>query len=179
MAAKPKSKRLKVYWDTCVIIAWVKDEHRKPGEMENLYAVAQDILNNRVVMFTGSTAFGEITQSSLTSAQLEKLNGLFSRSNTDVVNIDVPVATLTGEIKQYYRQSAKTDGKPPLCHADAEHLAAALIYSADEFHTFDRDDKWWDADNKKGCRGLLGLGDNVAGHPLKIRMPQAAQLGML
>lgn len=178
MVANTKGKRQRVYWDTSVLLAWVKDENRGPGQMENLYGVADRILRNEVLMFTSATAFGEIYESSLTTAQKDKLSATFDRSNTTVVNIDVAVGRLAAEIRQFYSKLSKIDGRPPMCYADAEHLAAAIIYKADEFHTFDRDDKVG-KDGISGCRGLLGLGTEVAGYPLRVCMPVADQLGLV
>ena len=148
--SKGKPRHLRVYWDTSVILAWIKDETRKSPQMEGLYTVAEKIINNLMTMFTCVTAYGEIFEGDLTDDQRDKLRALFDRSNTDVVSIDGPVGRRIAEVRKFYKAQSKSDGKPEVCYADAEHLAAATVYKADEFHTFDRDDKG-------GCRGLLSL----------------------
>ena len=172
MPGKAKEKRKTVYWDTCVILAWIKDEQRSAGQMEGLRGVATEIHENRMNMITSEAATSEIDEGSLSEEAKEKLEGVFSRSNTDRVNIDNRIGKKTSEILQYYRDLSRRDGRPRLCYADAQHLAAAIVYNVDEFHTFDRDDK-------NDCRGLLGLSGDVAGHSLVVCMPRTEQIGLL
>jgi len=167
-----KSRPPKVYWDTCILLAWIKDETREAGQMENLYSVAREIDDNNIIMLTSVVAYGEIFEADLTDEQRAKLEAVFDRTNTDVVNIDLRVGRRISEIRQFYLALSKQDGRPPICYADAEHLAAATVYKADEFHTFDRKDK-------DDCRALIGLGNSVAGYPLRVCMPQTEQRGLL
>ena len=118
------------------------------------------------------TFTGESWESRLRDDAKDKLEGLFNRSNIELVNIDERISRLQSEIMEHYKAESKRDGRPPLCFADAQHLAAAIVYKVDEFHTFDRDDK-------DGCRGLLGLTGDVAGHGLTVCMPKTVQIGLL
>ena len=86
---------------------------------------------------------------------------MFKQSNVDAINIDERIATKAGEIREYYIEASKKDGKPSLGFADVLHLATAIVQEATVFHTFD--------DSDKNHRGLLGLTNNVAGHPLLLR----------
>jgi predicted nucleic acid-binding protein len=176
LPANPKSKKLKVYWDTSVILAWVKDEVREAGQMENLYSVAERIMANEILMFTSAAMNSEIYESSLTESQLTKLEAVFDRTNTAIVNIDVRVGKLTAQIREFFRDESRRDGRPPICFADAQHLAAAIAYGADEFHTFDHKDK--DSEREK-CRALVGIGNNVAGYPLLVTFPKNEQIGLI
>ena len=172
MPGKAKDKPKTVYWDTCVILAWIKDEQRSAGQMEGLRGIATEIHENRMNMITSEAATSEIHEGSLSEDAKGKLEGVFCRSNTDRVNIDNRIGKKTSDILQFYRDLSRQDGRPKLCFADAQHLAAAIVYKVDEFHTFDRDDK-------KDCRGLLGLSGNVAGHSLVVCMPRTDQIGLL
>jgi hypothetical protein len=62
-------------------------------------------------------------------------------------------------------RAAEFDGKT-VSVPDAIHLATALIYRADEFHTFD-------GKNGRNTLGLLPLSGDVGGHKLTICKPVA------
>ena len=172
-----KAKRKKgspptVYWDTCVLLAWIKDEKRSAGQMENLHNVVTELHEGRMNMITAVTFTGESWESRLSDDARDKLEGLFNRSNIELVNIDERIGRLQSEIMEHYKAESKRDDRPPLCFADAQHLAAAIVYKVDEFHTFDLNDN-------KHCRGLLGLTGDVAGHGLTVCMPKTVQMGLL
>jgi PIN domain len=57
-------------------------------------------------------------------------------------------------------------GKKTLSAPDAIHLATAILYRADEFHTFD-------SDGSSRSLGLLPLSGDVGGHRLIICKPVA------
>jgi hypothetical protein len=82
------------------------------------------------------------------------------------VGVDSKIAGLAHDLRNYYSERAdQYDGKT-LCVPDAIHLATAILYRVDEFHTFD----------EKGSSrslGLLPLSGDVGGHRLKICKPEA------
>ena len=156
-----------IYWDTCVFLAWIKDEKRRhEGEMAGVYAVSMEVFKKRLILMTSVVTKAEIQQASLTPEQLERFNKIFDLSNIRAVEVSEGVATKAGQLRHYYKSIG--DGKPGLCKDDSYHLATAIIYKVAAFHTFDRADK-------KNCRGLLGLNGDVAGYPLRIVKPQTAQ----
>jgi hypothetical protein len=58
---------------------------------------------------------------------------------------------------------------------DAIHLATAIHYNADEFHTFDGSKPRTPRDKRYTRSGLLLLDGNVAGHGLTVCKPTADQ----
>jgi hypothetical protein len=60
-----------------------------------------------------------------------------------------------------------------LSSPDSIRLATAIIFNAEEFHTFDG------SGGKKRNGDLLPLSGNVAGHRLKICVPYADEQGSL
>lgn len=38
------------YWDTCVFLAWIKDEKRAPGEMEGIAEQAPEVDRGALVV---------------------------------------------------------------------------------------------------------------------------------
>ena len=156
-----------VYWDTSVFLAWLKDEKRPGGQMAGLVSVANEIEKGKLHLITSVTTMVEILFKRSGEGVANKFNDLFKRSNVDAINIDERIATRAGEIREYYIELSKRDGKPVLGFADVLHLATAVVRKATVLHTFD--------DGGKGERGLLELSRNVAGHPLAIEKPHTQQ----
>ncbi len=81
--------------------------------------------------------------------------------------IDTKIAVLAHDLRDYYVQKAVEHEGKTLSATDALHLATAILYRADEFHTFDES-------NGRNSLGLLPLTGNVAGHNLTICKPIAS-----
>jgi predicted nucleic acid-binding protein len=82
------------------------------------------------------------------------------------VAMDSKCAALAHDIRNYYAERAKENAGKTLSTPDAIHLATAILYRVDEFHTFDND-----GDSKS--LGLIPLSGNVGGHRLIICKPIA------
>ena len=78
------------------------------------------------------------------------------------VSVDLKVASLAHDIRDHY---GKLGGKN-LATPDSIHLASAILYRSDEFHTFD-------SGGSSKSLGLLPLSGDVAGHKLLICKPEA------
>lgn len=154
-----------IYWDTCVLLAWIKDEKRPNNEMDGVNDVANKLYKDHITLLTSDITEGEILASMLSDDAKQKLKDMFKRRNCRSVAADKKVNRLASEIRDYYQQQKAIDGLPTLLLPDAIHLATAILYSADEFHTFDAND------DRNRRRALLPLSGNVAGYPLKICKP--------
>jgi len=167
----PTGKDHIVYWDTCVFLAWMKDEKRQPGDMEGLGKIASLVERAEVILVTSTLTRAEILNSMTSPDAMKKYDLLLRRSNVVPQNVDLPVAKLTSELMDFY---LKSDFE--LLTPDAIHLATALHYSVNEFHTFDGADPKQKPRNKRYSRtGLLSLDGNVAGKVIKIVRPSADQ----
>jgi hypothetical protein len=82
------------------------------------------------------------------------------------VGVDIKIAALAHDIRNHYTGRRAEHADKTLSTPDAIHLATAILYRVDEFHTFDRDG------NAKNL-GLLPLSGNVGGHKLTICKPEA------
>ncbi len=168
-------KRPVIYWDTCVLLAWMKNEVRPAGEMEGIEEVVSLIRKDKAVLVTSTLTRAEILKGKVTREAMEKLTRLFRRPNVIPLILDTPVSILTSEIRDFY---SATDFE--ILTPDAIHIATAIHHTVTEFHTFDGSnpnrrprDK-----SKKRC-GLLELDGNVAGHRLKVCKPSAEQFDLL
>jgi predicted nucleic acid-binding protein len=161
-----RQQRPLIYWDTCIFLAWLKDETRAEGEMAGVYAVAVEVFEKKVDLVTSAVSETEIEQARLSQDAKEKWKKVFDLSNVEVVPLSAEMGRRAGELRAFYRNLG--DGRPGLCQNDAYHLATAIVLDVTAFHTFDETDK-------KSCRGLLTLNGNVAGFPLVIRKPSTEQ----
>lgn len=152
------------YWDTCLFLAWIKDEQRKSGEMDGVREVIERHKRREVKIITSVLTTVEALQSKLPAGLDTLFHGLMKRVSR--VGIEIKVAGLAHDIRDYYMvRKAEFEGKT-LSTPDSIHLATAIMHRVAEFHTFDHDG---DAKNL----GLIPLSGNVAGHRLTICKPQA------
>ncbi|HWL06340.1 MAG TPA: PIN domain-containing protein [Xanthobacteraceae bacterium] len=157
------------YWDTCLFLAWIKDEERPSGEMDGAREVIDRLKRREVKMVTSVLTSVEALQSKLPVGMDTLFTGLMKRVTR--IGIDSKIATLAHDIRDHYMKRAdEFDGKT-LSTPDAIHLATAILYRVSEFHTFD----------EKGSRkslGLIPLSGNVGGNKLTICKPQARNPGL-
>ena len=167
-----RGNRLLIYWDTSIFLAWAKEEKREPGEMDGVKECVRGVDSGDIILVTSHLTKTEILESKMTIEAQEKLSRLLKRRNVRSVALDGRVGDLSSEIRDYYQILKQTDGRPSLSTPDAIHLATAILYQADEFHTFDEKDS-------QNSRGLIPLSGNVAGYNLIICKPKAKQLGLI
>lgn len=161
------AKRL-IYWDTCIFLAWLKNEPNERGIVEGMEETARDVDNNKIHLVTSVVTITEVLQGRLTPVQSKLFQAFFGRKNVHRVNLDIRIATLSHEIRDYYDQQGTVLSTP-----DSQHLATAIINNVDEFHTLDGAGK-----KKKGK--LIPLSGNIAGkYNLRICEPYSKQGNLL
>jgi len=156
-----------IYWDSCIFIAWLKDEKRPGNEMDGVYECVEDVEKGKIRLITSVMTRTEVLEANLTDEVRNKYVNLLKRRNVQSIDQDLRVADLSRKIREYYNEQKKIDGLPGISSPDAIHLATAVHYRATAFYTFD--------DGKKGSRGLLSLDGNVAGFPLAVCKPRIRQ----
>jgi hypothetical protein len=136
-------KRPVIYWDTCILLAWIKDETRQDDQMQGLIQVAQGVTRNKIDLITSVISRVEIFESTLTEGQKQRYVDLFKRSNCIQLGVTGPVADRASRLRHESRQQSRSGNQVLLSVPDAVHLASAILHKAAEFHTFDgvRDDK--------------------------------------
>ena len=162
-----------IYWDTCIYLAWIKNEVRKDNEMDGVEDVANKISKNHVRLISSEILFTEILEITLDDVAKKRLADLFKHRNCTRISVGPRVSQFASEIRSYYLQQKTLDGLTTVTTPDAIHLATAILYDASEFHTFDKLDK------PGKSRGLLTLNGNVAGYPLVICKPPIPSKGPL
>lgn len=141
------------YWDTCMFLAWIKDEDRKSGEMDGVREIIERSKRRDCRIMTSVITTVEVLQATIPAGVDTLFTGLVRRISR--VGVDTKVAQLAHDIRNHYQKSGKKLKTP-----DALHLATAILHRADQFHTFDEDD-------------LIPLSGNVAGNKLVICKPEA------
>lgn len=157
------------YWDTCLFLAWIKDEERPTGEMDGVREIIQRFKRREVKIVTSVLTQVEVLQSRLPVGIGHLFLELIKRITR--LGTDTKVALVAHDIRDYYMVRKAEYGGKTLSVPDAIHLATAILYRVDEFHTFDND-----GDSKS--LGLIPLSGNVGGHRLIICRPQAKNPGL-
>lgn len=168
-----------IYWDTCIWLAWFKDEKRDPDEMAGIRECVEKFEKGELHIATSVLTLAEMLDLSnkLPVKVLRRFRLFFRRPDVVRISVDIRVAELTQKIRDFYFSQFNIDGLPTLELGDALHLASAVHYGCDLFLTFDeRDSK----KPSKPKRAILPLSGNVAGHALQIRKPtpEKSQLEM-
>jgi predicted nucleic acid-binding protein len=156
-----------IYWDASIWIAWLCDEQRPNQEMAGVEECVLQVDRGEILLITSAVMYTEVNHLGLPQDAADKLGGLTTKRNVSILPLDPRVGALSIELRKFYRDLSRRDGKPELTEHDADHLATAIHYRADAFYTFD--------DGKKGGRGLLSLDGNVAGHRLVVCKPPITQ----
>ncbi|MDO8421870.1 MAG: PIN domain-containing protein [Parvibaculum sp.] len=141
------------YWDTCLFLAWLKDESRNSGEMDGVREVIERHRKRDVRLMTSVLTSVEVLSGKIPAGMETLFDGLLKRLSR--VSMDTKVAALAHDLRNHYAKEVGNKLKTP----DAIHLATAILFRADEFHTFDET--------------LLSLSGNVAGHGLIVCKPVA------
>jgi predicted nucleic acid-binding protein len=152
------------YWDSCLFLAWIKDEERQTGDMDGVREVIDRVKRRDAKIITSVLTITEVLDSKLPAGMKALMDGLLKRVNR--VGMEIKIARMAHDLRDYYVQrSSEFDGKT-VAVPDAIHLATAILYRVTEFHTFD-------GGGKGKSLGLLPLSGDVGGHRLKICKPQA------
>jgi predicted nucleic acid-binding protein len=152
----PGTKRRKYYWDASLFLAWLKNEPLDPSEIAGIEEVVRSIHGGKASLFTSVTTQSEVLESRITEEQKRQFENLFKRRNVVMMDVDIRVASLGGQIRNHYAGHGIKVSTP-----DSWHLATALHFEADELHSTDHH--------------LLRFNGDVAGHKLNICVPISNQ----
>lgn len=152
------------YWDTCLFLAWLKDEERRIGEMDGVRELIERSRRREVRIMTSALTLVEVLSSKIPAGFNTLFANLMKRINR--ISMDIRVAAIAHDLRDYYSSRPVEFGNKTLSTPDAIHLATAILYRADEFHTFDEH-----GSNKN--LGLIPLSGDVAGNGLIICKPVA------
>lgn len=139
------------YWDTCIFLAWLKDEERRTGEMDGVRDIIQRMKRRDVKLMTSVLTIIEVLETKIPVGIDSAFKDLLKRMSRQ--GVDIRVASLASDLRNHYAKNGRSLHVP-----DAVHLATAIHYRADEFHTFDEQ--------------LIAFSGNVGDHRLIICKPE-------
>ncbi|MDB5860853.1 MAG: hypothetical protein JWQ76_4542 [Ramlibacter sp.] len=123
----------KVYWDACAWIALIKDE---PGRAECCRYVVDQARTGNLQIWTSAFTLAEVFKKTVGGNPLKlpetkdlEFEQYIEQEFVVVAQVDFDIGVLA---RRLLRMHAKLR-KP----ADAIHLATAVLYNLDEFHTYD------------------------------------------
>lgn len=122
-------KKKPIYcWDTCVFLAWFKEEQDKP--LADIALVVHEIESRSASLLLSVTTYEEVLD--IEGGAVHKFRDYIKRPYVETANVDTRIAERVAAM----RNAAAQDGmniKVP----DAQIIATALQYKADVLHTFD------------------------------------------
>jgi predicted nucleic acid-binding protein len=159
-------RRPLIYWDSCIFIAWLNNEQRPGNEMQGVSICLEAIQADEIIMMTSAMMKAEVLPGKIPPDVRSTFERFLCRRNVVLVDVDLRIGELSGELRDFYVKQAKVDGEAPVEAADAVHLATAIHYGADAFYTFDEG-----GEGARRSRSLLSLNGNVGGHQLVVCKP--------
>jgi predicted nucleic acid-binding protein len=155
------------YWDTCLFLAWLKNETtRKAGEMDAIADMLDRFKKRQVSLITSVITTTEISIAKIPAGVDGLLEDVMQRPNFTRLSVDIRVAKLARDLRNWYLAREPEYGGKTLSVPDSLHVATAILYRVNEFHTFDGKDS-----PKQNALGLLPLSGDVGGYPLIITKP--------
>ena len=130
--------------------------------IDSMMQISKQNFENKNIIITSVITLTEVLSSSLTTEQEEAFLKTFKATNHTLYDVDYAIARKARQFREAFlnHQSGKTLATP-----DAIHAATAVIYQADEMHTFD------DGQKNKKFLGLLELSSNSSLDNLLICKP--------
>ena len=125
----------KVYWDSCV---WISLINQEAGRVENCQAMVEAARKGEVSIWTSSLSLTEVFKKKCSgvNGQIEgskdpDFEAFIEQDFVTEVQVDHDIAVVARRLLRSNQQLKKP--------ADAIHLATAVLYNLDEFHTYDGD----------------------------------------
>lgn len=146
----------KLAWDTSVWVAVLEGEDRSPEELQGLFEVIDLADRELASILTSDLIYTEVYDQSGSGEVPPKLEEVLKRPNYLIAPGSPEIQKTAGRI----RSLAQAEGRKVKA-ADSIHLATAIAYKVDAFHTFD--DK------------LLALDGSPVVSGLRIKKPRAEQ----
>ena len=119
------------YWDTCLFLAWLKDEERRTGEMDGVRELVERSRRREVRIMTSALTLVEVLSSKIPVGFDTLFANLLKRITR--VSMDIKVAAIAHDLRDYYSIRQAEFGNKTLSTPDAIHLATAILYRADRF----------------------------------------------
>lgn len=121
-------------WDTCTLLAWIKQEKEHP--LADISLVVDEIDKKKANLLIPAPVFSEVFEMDLSAEQREVLRGFIVRSNVQPADLTMPIAQRASELRA---SGHKERPKRKIKTIDAQIAATALGYEVDMLHALDDD----------------------------------------
>lgn len=153
------------YWDTCIFLAWIKNECRLIKEETNGWKVLIHNLEERKIHVVTSSItlaelhYGKYFSNSVDPQEAHELEKDFFKALTQgifrICTFDQQAGMLAKEIRDYFNVNKTSCGKSGrISLADSVHLATAIQMKVHVFQTFDKNEL--KKNNNLGLASLKG-----------------------
>ncbi len=92
-----RDKRL-VYWDTCIFLAWIKDEPWPQEIMDGIVEIIDEVYQDTTIIVTSVLTRTEILDTKITKDQANIFQNSLNHRNIQQANMDPPIADLSSHI---------------------------------------------------------------------------------
>jgi predicted nucleic acid-binding protein len=129
-------KRQLICWDSCIFIAWLKGEQDKPLDL--LANLLQSVKQEKTNLLVSAVSFAEVLDKAGESNAGTQFQGFVKQPSVIVANVDIRVGLLAKTIRETAISAvARQEIPKSVSIPDALIAATAVIYRAEELHTFD------------------------------------------
>lgn len=140
------SKKLTYYWDACIFYEWLGKETIKPNKKSGIQQILNENKKQENLIITSVITHLEVLPSKLDDKGANDESdylALFDAEHFSEIEMSTNIVLLAREIRDFYYIPPNENGQNSkmMDLGDAIHLATAVIYKADEFHTRDEDSK--------------------------------------
>ncbi|HRC86492.1 MAG TPA: hypothetical protein PK413_12860 [Thermoanaerobaculia bacterium] len=110
----PRPEFRRVYWDSCIFIAWLTGESRKQVELDGLREAVEQAAAGELVVVVSRMFEQEVFTDDLPVDVRRLLERFFRQPTIEVVDLEPPIHSLARQIRGYYRQQ-KQQGLGRFC----------------------------------------------------------------
>lgn len=119
-----------ICWDSCVVIAWIKEE---PCRIKAIAPVVKNTEAGYYNLIVSSLVYPEVLESRMSHEAITKFKSFMqNREALGMFPVDLHVAQKAQKIRNLVPESAK------MSTPDAIHVATAIVSGATMLHTFDK-----------------------------------------
>jgi hypothetical protein len=160
----PDGKRPRVYWDSWVIIEWLKDT-KDPGVEEQVRRMRA----GEVAVVTSAITLVEVLECTIPEERKILLRSLGQMPNKlEIVALGQKEAERAHEIRNHYKEADPEEAKT-VATQDAVHLATANLRECEVFYTGDGE-----SSRRSGrCLKLIPLSGDGGVYGMRIERPPA------
>ena len=129
-------RKIKYYWDTCIYLAWLRQEQTHKGTIPSIEGIIQRARDGKVTIYTSVITIAEVLTEKLPAKQRKDFEGCFRFGEHELYDVDVRIAQKASKIREI--ALALHNGKK-IKTPDAIHIATAQIIGVEQLHTLDNE----------------------------------------